>query len=463
MAARASGGQTPRAITQEAWYVDALGAFERNGAGHDPAWLMDLRRDAIARFQALGFPTARRGNEPWKYTDVRSLANTPFETAPEPPSLRPSQVKHLTLPAKGAHRLTFVNGVHVPALSTPSPASAAVLSLAEAMTADAEAVRSYLAQHAAYQDEAFTALNTAFIHDGACVRIPEDTTQDAPVHLLFISAPQEEASVAHPRVLIVAGARSNASLLLSYEALGAGVSHETLGAGRAFTNTVVEVIVGAGALLELVTLQGQAEDAYHIATTQVVQARDSHFASVTVDLGGGTVRNNLGVLLDDEGAGCSINGLYVTGNEQTSAKTHVDNHTFIDHAKPHTTSREVYKGVVDGNSRAVFMGRVLVRHGAQGTDASQVNKNLLLSEGAEVDSQPVLEIFADDVKCTHGSAIGRLDEAAMFYLKSRGLAEESARRLLMQGFVEEVTASISQAAVRKQVESAVLAKLGGGR
>ena len=451
--------------TPEAPYVAAFEAAEHDGAAHDPAWLRELRRDAMAEFTRAGFPTARRGNEAWKYTDVRPLASTAF-AAPAPDD-GPGELdlSPYELPCPRVHQLVFVDGRYAPQLSTDPPSEGARSShvffehgdgpivgrLAEAAHYDVPLVHEHLGKHAGAAASAFASLNTAFVRDGAFVSIPDGVSVPEPIYLLFISTGRPEPAaptVTYPRVLIVAGRDSSATVLLSFESLGDGVY---------FTDAVTEVVAGPGAKLRCITLQRESTAAYHISTTQVVQARDSAVSSVTIDLGGSLVRHDLSVLLAEPGASVSLNGLYLgTGNR------HVDNHTFVDHAVAGASSDEVYKGILDESSRGVFVGHVLVRPGAQHTVAHQVNKNLLLSDEAEADTQPKLEIFADDVTCTHGAAVGALDPAALFYLKSRGIGEAAARALLVHGFVREIVDSIANDAVRQYADDAVTAALGTG-
>ncbi len=448
--------------TQEARYVAAFEAAAHNGAAHDPGWLRELRSEAMAEFTHAGFPAGRRGNEAWKYTDVRELASKAFadpDGAEQPGELDLSPYE---LPCPRVHQLVFVDGRYAPQLSTDPPSEGARAShvffeqgdgpvvgrLAEAAHYGVPLVREHLGKHA-HASGAFASLNTAFLHDGAFVSIPDGVTVPEPIYLLFISTGRPEPTVptvTYPRVLIVAGRDSTATVLQSFESLGDGAY---------FTDAVTEVVAGPGARLRCFTLQRESAAAYHVSTTQVVQARDSSVSSVRVDLGGGLVRNDLRVLLAEPGASASLGGLYLG-----RGKRHVDNHTFVDHAVPDASSNEVYKGILDDESRGVFAGHVLVRPDAQHTVAHQVNKNLLLSDAAEADTQPKLEIFADDVTCTHGAAVGRLDERALFYLRSRGIGAAAARNLLVHGFVREVIDSIADDAVRQYTDDAVMATLG---
>ena len=435
--------------------------FERNGAEISPAWLRDVRRSAFSDFERLGFPTARKGNEPWKYTNVRPIAEAAFAFAEHALDASGGVDLHAyELPCPRVHQLVFVDGHYEPGLST-EPVSEAGLHndvlprrgdgpvvgrLADAIEYRVPLVREHLGRLAPAQGNAFTALNTAFLRDGAFVHIPDGTFVPEPIYLLFIST-GAQAVVTHPRVLIAAGADSSATVLQSFHSLNGGTY---------LTNALTEAVTGPGASLRLCTLQREGNDAYHIATTRMEQGRDSRITSVAVDLGGRLVRREIATLLGASGASVNLCGLYYGAGER-----HIDNQTFIDHAVPGASSNEVYKGILGDSSHGVFAGGVLVRPDAQQTVAHQVNKNLLLSSDAEVDTQPKLEIYADDVTCTHGAAVGQLDADALFYLKSRGIGEDTARNLLVHGFVSEVLDAIEDGAVRQHVESAVAACLSG--
>lgn len=442
-------------------YAEAFNAFEHDGAAADPSWLRELRREAFRSFEQQGFPIARRANEPWKYTDVRELAAARFALGPEqaPTDVGPLDLTPYDLPCPRVHLLVFVDGRYEPGLSTEPRTEAqqptetigkagdgpVVGRIADAAAYGVPLVREHLAQHAS-RENSFAALNTAFLHDGAFVFIPDGVSVPEPIYLLFLSTGGGEPRVTHPRVLLVAGRDSSATVLQAFEA--------TTG-DTAFTNAVTEVVAGPGANLRLYRIQRESDASYHVGTTQITQYRDSRVASTTLDIGGGLVRHDQSVRLAEAGASVSLNGLYL-GQD----KRHVDNHTSIDHAVPDTSSNEVYKGVLAGESRAVFAGHVIVRPDAQRTSANQLNKNLLLSDQAEIDTQPQLEIFNDDVQCTHGAAVGQLDENALFYLKARGIGEEAARRLLVRGFVSEVIEAISDEAVRQYADGAIMTALG---
>jgi Fe-S cluster assembly protein SufD len=441
---------TSNQTTKEQLYRETFQRFESDGGAKDPAWVNDLRRSAMARFTELGFPTARRGNETWKYTDIAPIARTSFGPAlnerhdqvPEP------EVERSAYAGSRLSRLVFVDGHYQPALSsvTAVPLGVMLTNLAEAMHMQPELVQEHLTMHASYQEDAFTALNTAFLHDGAFIYVPDNTEIEGPIQVLYLSSSRIEPIASHPRLLVVVGKESSVSILETY----AGLSD-----GSSFTNAVAEYVTGDNSTVHRYRLQRESAQAFHVATTQVQCSRDSRFDSVTIDMGAKLARHNLNVLLDTEGAACSLDGLYSVEDGQ-----HIDNQIFVDHATAHTSSRQLYKGLLDGKSHAVFNGRVLVRKDAQKVEAHQVNKNLMLSERAEVDTKPQLEIFADDVKCNHGAAVGQIDQSALFYMKSRGMDEPAARSLLMHGFVNEVIESIAHVPVRALMNGIVQDRLG---
>ncbi len=436
---------TQHSATQEKSYLKAFELFEKNGSAEDPLWAHKLRRAAISRFDTLGFPTARRGNEEWKYTDVRPIARMPFRlpVKTEPANLTTADLEGFTFGQLGWGRLVFVDGRYSRHLSSLAslPADVRVINLAEAMRSPENLAEHHLAQHANYETNAFAALNTAFLHDGAVVQIPDGTLIEEPTLLLFVSTSQEQDTISHPRVLILTGKDSKATIIESYGSLTDG---------RYFTNAVTEIVLGAGSALTYHKIQTHSKQAFHITNTQVVLARDSSFSSMNIDIGGGLVRNNLNLLMGDEGSACTLNGLYMLDGSQ-----HVDNQVIIDHAKPYTTSRELYKGILDGKSRSVFHGSIVVREGAIKVDARQEDKNLLLSPHAEADTKPAFWIYCDDVKCSHGAACGQLDENALFYLRSRGISEKLARTLLTRGFITEIINSIDNEPFRTHIDELV--------
>lgn len=415
-----------------------------------PDWLAPLRQAAIARFAELGFPSTRE--EEWRLTNVEPIARTRFRPAPAPRPEEALLARAGELAGDGAGcRLVFVNGRYAAALSSAGslPAGVVAGSLAEALTAQRPLVEPYLARLADWRQHPFRALNTAFLADGAFVYLPPGRAIEAPIWLVFVSTAPGEPVVAHPRTLVVAGRASQATIVECY--LGAG--------GEVyFTNAVSEVALGDGAVLDYYTVQQESEAAFHIATLEVHQGRSSRFDSHAVALGSALGRQELTVVLGAEGAECSLEGLYAPAGTQ-----HLETRTTIDHAKPHGTSRELYKGILAGRSRGVFAGRIVVRPDAQKTNASQTNKNLILSDEAVADSKPELQIFANDVRCSHGSALGQLDRDALFYLRTRGLPEAAARDLLVRAFAADVLDGLRVAPLRAALEPRLLAKVSDGQ
>jgi Fe-S cluster assembly protein SufD len=431
-------------------YVADFDQVQAALAGQGIGWVQRLRREALARFTELGFPTTR--DEDWKYTQVTPIERGQFRFAETPEAGAPGvALASPPYPGLVAHRVVFLNGHYVPRLSDLQalPAGAFVDSLAHVLEQRPERVEPHLAQYADWQAHAFTALNTAFMTDGAVIYLPRNTVLEHPIHLVFLSSSREQPLVAHPRNLVIAAENSQAVIIESYE----GPDDSGY-----FTNAVTEVVAGENAIIEHYKLQQEGAKALHVATLQVQQARDSQFTSHSISLGSLLARNDINAWLNDAGAECTLNGLYLAGGRQ-----HMDYHTRIDHARPHGTSREFYKGVLDGRSRGVFNGRVIVHPGAQKTDAQQVNKNLLLSEDAEVDPKPQLEIFADDVKCSHGATVGTLDSDALFYLRSRGVDAESAKGILIYAFANDVIERIRLAPLRTRLEAMLLARLPQGQ
>lgn len=415
----------------------------------DPAWLANLREKAGAAFESLNFPTTR--DEEWKYTNVAPILKAPYRElfAPELNGLNrltARDVEPFMLAESRDSRLVFVNGAFSRELSSIAALSNGCVAgnLSEIPSEHANVTRDHLAAYADYRDATFTALNTASVGDGAFVYIPGGKAVDAPIHLLFIST-AEEPVASHPRVLIVAGAGAVATVIESYVSLGEGVY---------FTNAVTEVVVKEDAVITHYRFQQESERAFHIATTQVHQERASNYASCAVSLGAEIARHDLSVALTGENIETTIDGLYVVTGQQ-----HTDSHTSIDHQKPHSVSNQLYKGILDGRSRAVFSGKVFVREGALLTDARQLNKNLLLSSDAHVDTKPQLEIFADDVKCAHGATVGQLEDEELFYLSTRGIPLERARALLTYGFAEDVISRIKLKSAREHLDRVILDKL----
>ncbi|MGH9936123.1 MAG: Fe-S cluster assembly protein SufD, partial [Blastocatellia bacterium] len=424
----------------------------RTREGRDPVWLAHLREKAGEAFESLDFPTTRV--EEWKYTNVAPILKVAYREPFDPGlnglgKLTVGEIEPFTFAESRDSQLVFVNGSFARGLSSVAgvaalPGGCVAGALDEIPHEHANVARDHLAAYADYRESAFIALNTASIGDGAFVYIPAGKAVETPIHLLFIST-AEEPVVSHPRVLIVAGAGAIATIVESYVSLGEEVY---------FTNAVTEVVVGEGACINHYRLQEESGRAFHIATTQVHQERASDYTSYAISLGAEIARHDLSVELTDENIETTIDGLYVVTGRQ-----HSDNHTTIDHQKPRSVSHQLYKGILDGRSRAVFNGKVFVREGALLTDARQLNKNLLLSPDAHVDTKPQLEIFADDVKCAHGATVGQLEDEELFYLSTRGLTPERARALLTYGFAEDVISKIKLKSVRERLDRITLDKL----
>jgi Fe-S cluster assembly protein SufD len=434
-------------IEEKNLYLSYFASFEENPKIRRPAWLHRIRKDAISRFSELGFPTTR--HEDWQYTNVAPIARLPLKLAEyELKDLSEERLGEVSLAGLKCNQLVFINGFYSKELSFLQPQAGDVVvgSLAAALE-DGGPVASHLTKYARYHDRPFVALNTAFMRDGGFVFLPPGKSVRDPIHLLFVSLSQETPAVSFPRNLIVLGAGCHATIIESYAGLRQGTY---------FTNAVTEIIAGDHSVIDHYKIQRESEEAFHVAALHVHQGIASNVTLRSISFGGALVRNDIDVVLDGEGAECALNGLYmVTGSQ------HVDNHTSIDHAKPHSTSRELYKGILDGHSSAVFDGRIVVQADAQKTNAKQTNKNLLLSEDATINTKPQLEIRADDVKCTHGATIGQLDEQAMFYMRSRGIDKETARNLLVHAFGGEIIGGTSVIPIQCQLDLIMHHRLSG--
>jgi Fe-S cluster assembly protein SufD len=374
------------------------------------SFLERLREGAKQRFSEVGYPTTH--DEDWRFTSVAPIARATF------------------VPVSGTGLLASpVPGVQIDNLS------------------ESDQIEAHLARYANYQTNAFVALNTANFQDGLLIRIAKGAVIEQPIHLLFESSANGRPTVSNPRTLILAGADSHATIVETYRGSG----------GAYFTNAVTELVAGDHAVIDHYKLQTESQHAFHVATLQVEVGRGANFRSHSISFGGALVRNDVNAVLS-EGCECTLNGLYLV-----SGKQHIDNHTCIDHAKPHAASHELYKGILDGQSSAVFSGKILVRKDAQKTDAKQTNKNLVLSEEAVINTKPELQIHADDVRCTHGATIGQLDPEAIFYLQSRGIGLAEARNLLIYAFARDIVDRIKVAPLREELERTLLEKLHANR
>jgi len=437
-------------------YFERFAALAQDRETREPAWLRDIRRSAMDRFGEMGFPTTK--HEEWRFTNVAGIARAAFIPAKAPSSYpkvgkAPNDSPWIT----GCRILAFVNGRCDKKLSefTGLPEGVKVANLGEALrdgkSPMGSALEAHLARYADYRDHAFVALNTALFEDGALIEVAPRTVVKQPIVLWFFNLPEDEPAVTHPRNLVVVGAGAQASFIEMH----VGYHKAT---GPYFTNAVTEVIAGENAVIDYTRVQRESGQGYHVGIVQTEQGRSSSVTTHSIALGGRLDREEVRAVLNGEGAEALLHGLYVIGGQQ-----HVDNHTLIDHAKPHCASREVYKGVLDGHAAGVFNGKIAVRKDAQKTDSKQSNKNLLLSENATINTKPQLEIFADDVKCTHGATIGQIDPEAVFYLRSRGIGLEDARNLLIQAFANDILDRIKFEPLRTGLRRTLEAKLGQAR
>jgi Fe-S cluster assembly protein SufD len=424
---------------QLATYLDSFTEFRKTAVGHDLRWLRELRENAFARFCEVGFPTTH--DEDWRFTNVSSIARTPFQLAAEG-TVSQKEVAQFRVPG-AACELVFINGRFSRDLSSIEalPDGVTVNGLADAIATNSHAVEAHLGRYLNIQRDAFSALNTAFTADGAYVRVRKGTVLQAPIYLLFISTASNQPLMTHPRNLVIVEHEAQVTVVEDYASVGESI---------AFCNTATELVVGENAVVSHYMLEREHKQAFNISTLRIQQERSANVSSHSVLLGGGLVRNNVHPVLAGEGGECLINGLFI-GNE----RQHLDNYMLVEHAAPHCGSRQFYNGILDDHAHGVFHGRIVVHKDAQKTDAKQTNRNLLLSDDAQIDTKPQLEIYADDVKCTHGATIGQIEENALFYLRSRGIDEISARKLLLMAFASECLDRMHPGAAREHVEKLI--------
>jgi Fe-S cluster assembly protein SufD len=424
-----TAAQAPTFPAEVVRWREEFEAFRAGLPPPEPEWLRVLRATAMSSFEEAGFPTTR--DEDWRHTSVAPIARTRFRQA------SPALADHVRAERPDGPHLTFVNGRCIAALSSVPAANGLQLrSLREVLDREPQIVQPYLDRLASAPGRPFAALNSAFLDDGAVVQVAAGAVLTEPISIGFMSVPDPDGPTAsHPRVLVVAGRGSQASIVETYGGSTLGTPY--------LTNAVSEVVLEDDAVLDHYRVQRESARAFHVGTLAVTQGRASRFTSHAIALGASLSRLDLRQVFAGEGGECVLNGLFLGGDRQ-----HLDTHTWVDHAQPHCSTRELYKGIVDEQARGVFVGRILVRPGAQKTDAIQSNKNLILSREALVDSLPQLEILADDVKCKHGSTTGQLDPLALFYLRSRGIGEEVARALLTYAFASDVVQRIGVEALR---------------
>ncbi|NKB67122.1 MAG: Fe-S cluster assembly protein SufD [Candidatus Latescibacteria bacterium] len=428
------------------WYLDAFQEFEQSLNGQRQAPVHALRQDAIGHFGSLGFPTPK--NESWNYTNLARLNRTNWRPAPVPttaPTL--TQLEPLLAKELDGVRLVFVNGHFAPDLSAMDQLPAGVLAtdLPGALQDHPELVEPHLGTYASSQQHSLVALNTAFLQDGAFIHIPSGTIVERPLHLLFVSTGGAEPTVSFPRVLVDAQAGSRAAIVTTYAGFTETAYH---------TNAVDEINLGEDAELDFYKIQLEGPQAYHLSSLHVQEGAKARFRAHTVTLGGLLTRNDAHTVLAGTGIESTLNGLYVVDDEQ-----HVDNHTLIEHAAPGCTSHELYKGILGGRATGAFRGKIHVHQVAQQTDAYQSNQNLLLSPDADINTQPQLEIYADEVKCSHGATVGQLDPEAIFYMQARGIGQQQAMALLIGAFAGQILSGIALEPLRAQLDRLVTAKL----
>jgi Fe-S cluster assembly protein SufD len=428
----------------------ARDSFARAGA-KAPSWLRSIREAALARFLEMGLPTTR--DEEWRFTNIAPLAKAEFQLAErDVDAITSEQVRRFVIPDLTGTRLVFVNGIFTPRLSTvvDLPRGVEIKTLAEALDSHRKLIEPLLKGHElhAAKADAFAWLNTSMIEDGTFIHVRKGVVVEQPIELLSIVTSSGGAVITQPRNIIIADEQSEVTVLERYVSLGDG---------EYFTNAITDIVAGDNAVVHHYLIEEESTAAFNVSALRIRQSRNSKVDSHTVLLGGRLVRNNVHAILDGEAANCLINGLYVGGGEQ-----HMDNHMRVEHAKPHGDSRQFYKGILDDRASGVFAGRIIVHKDAQKTDAKQTNKNLLLSDDAHVDTKPQLEIYADDVKCTHGATIGQLNDEAIFYLRARGIALDSARSMLIHSFAGESLERMKLEPVRTYLDKILFKRLPGG-
>jgi Fe-S cluster assembly protein SufD len=436
------------ALSPGDWYRSQFDLFEKTLNGESHSQLHSLRREAMEKFQMVGFPTTR--NEEWRFTNVAQIAKTEFTPMLQLASSRVTKKDVERFALDTQHRLVFINGHFAAEFSTDGTLPSGVVcgSLASSVRSSDATVLSSLAKQVKMDETPFVSLNTAFLQDGALIVVPDGIALEDSIQLLFIAS-GEKPFLISPRNLIVVGKRSKLSVVESYVSL---TNHSYL------TNAVTEIVVGDNSVLEHDKLQNENVNAFHVAMIHSRLGAEAQFTSNSIAVGGAIVRNNVTVILDAERSECTLNGLSLGTGSQV-----IDNHTTIDHAKPNCASHELYKAILDGKSKGVFNGKIFVRQDAQKTDAKQTNKTLLLSDESTIDTKPQLEIFADDVKCTHGATVGQLDAEQVFYLRSRGIDEVAAKDILTFAFASDVVSRVHVDPLKRQLESLIHERLDQGR
>ena len=436
-----------QASESKEFYLSEFRQYRNNGAAENPPWLRQIRESASASFQELGFPTSR--DEDWKYTSVEPVTSVAFQRGNgAAKEVKADDIVALAFADPACQRLIFINGCYFPQLSSVGglPAGIRIESIAAMLQRNDDSLEPYLGRYARSREQAFVALNTALMEDGTFVWVPKNCNLEEPIHLIYISASTDKPVASHPRNLFVVENGGAARIVETYVGLGTG---------SYFVNPVTELLGGEDTVIDHYRIQREGVRGSHIGTLEAQLSRNCNLTAHAITLGGALVRNDVHAVLKGEGSECHLNGLYVLDGKQ-----HVDNSTEIEHIKPKATSLELYKGILSGSARGVFNGKILVHKDAQRTNARQTNKNLLLSADAMVNTKPQLEIYADDVKCSHGSTIGQLDRDALFYLRSRGLSRDDAQSLLSYAFANEVVSRVKIDFMRRRLDDYLLNKFG---
>lgn len=428
-------------------YINNFELFEKQLNGQKNGSIHDIRKVALNNLVEKGFPTSRE--EEWRFTDIKPLLTNNFTLAlPSKQSkLNADKIEHFLYKDWQGPQLVFIDGFFAAHLSNLNIKQTSITldSLANVILQDQINLLDTFANYETFNKNAFSALNTAFINDGAVLRVEKNVIVEEPIHFLYIATKHENAQIINPRNLFFMAENSQATIVESYFSL----DH-----GQYFNNIVTEIRLSENAHLNHMRIQNESDEAFHIGSTFVDQKENSHYFSISASFGGKIARNNIYTMLNGEGIETILNGLYMGHGNQL-----IDNHTFIDHMKPHCNSHELYQGILTDSARGVFSGKIMVHPDAQKTDAKQSNNCLLLSNNAEINSKPQLEIYADDVRCTHGATVGQLNEDSIFYLRSRGISEKKAKNILTYAFAEQVVEGIGIDSTRKYVGSIILERL----
>lgn len=426
------------------WYISNFGEFEKKLNGGSESFIHSKRKEALSNFSRLDFPTIK--DEEWKYTSIAPLLKYNFVPSYEKKEVSKDFVKSLLFDEMEHNLIVFINGrysaEHSDLLNLPE--GVIVGSIADEMKKKNEILLKHFGKYADSQNHIFTALSTAYTEDGAFIYVPAGKIVEEPIHIISITTSGTEKILTQPRNLFISEKNSQVTIIEHYASEEENIY---------FTNAVTEIVAEENAVVDHIKLQEESKKAFHIARMEVDQERSSNFSSHLISTGAELTRNDFNARFNDEGGECTLNGLYMIDGTQL-----FDAHTLMDHAKPHCNSHEHYKGILDDKSRGVFNGKVIVRQDAQKTNAFQENNNILLSDEALVNTKPQLEIFADDVKCSHGATIGQMDDDAKFYLKSRGIGEEASKGILLHAFASDVVTSIKIETIRNYVEKLITQK-----